>query len=518
MTRKVLVADDSPMVVALVSRVLKNAGYEVVTATNGIEAVQAAYREAPDLIVLDIFMPRMNGYQACRLLKDDPDLAGIPILILSGSTSSSDAFWSIQTGANRFLNKTRAVQDLLPAVQAAMPAVPAVRRRPDAPIPGPEDLLSRVSSLMDRQLYAASVEQIELRTILENLTEGVLVLDVEGHVRVANPSVCRMLGIAEKEAAGRAAGELLGEPAGSDALGVCAAVLAGQTHQEKESEITHRDGSVTPVSFCAEIMTDYEGKTVGCVCMVRDITRLKEIEALGKLKDDLTHMIVHDLRTPLTSLIGGLATIEVLGDLNEDQKEFLELSTRGAETLLRMINDLLDISKMEDGSMLLDRAPMKLEGVLDDALSQVANLARDKRIDLRREATVGGATLVADEDKVRRTLVNLLGNAVKFTPEEGAVTLRVTQSAAGDELLLAVADTGEGIPKDAFERIFEKFGQVESRKRGRKNSSGLGLTFCKMAVEAHGGRIWVESELGKGSTFFFTLPVAPQEAPAGSTG
>jgi two-component system, sensor histidine kinase and response regulator len=118
-------------------------------------------------------------------------------------------------------------------------------------------------------------------------------------------------------------------------------------------------------------------------------------------------------------------------------------------------------------------------------------------------------TLYADEEKLLRTLVNLLGNAIKFTPAGGAVTLSARPSDTERVLLLSVTDTGEGIPAEAFARIFEKFGQVESRQAGRRMSTGLGLTFCKMVVEAHGGRIWVESELGQGSTFSFTVPLTP---------
>ncbi len=115
--------------------------------------------------------------------------------------------------------------------------------------------------------------------------------------------------------------------------------------------------------------------------------------------------------------------------------------------------------------------------------------------------------LRADQDKLGRTLVNLLGNAIKFTRQGGVITLTARHDAPQREVIFSVSDTGEGIPKEAFERIFEKFGQVETRQGGRKMSTGLGLTFCKMTVEAHGGRIWVEGELGKGSTFSFTLPI-----------
>jgi len=147
---------------------------------------------------------------------------------------------------------------------------------------------------------------------------------------------------------------------------------------------------------------------------------------------------------------------------------------------------------------------LNVEDVVKQAVRQVTELAREKSLALKTEMTSGLPGIRADEDKLRRTLVNLLGNAIKFSPEESTITLSVKQQSPS--LVFSVSDKGEGIPKEYFERIFEKFGQVETRKSGQKMSTGLGLTFCKMAVEAHGGKIWLESETGKGSTFFFTIP------------
>lgn len=237
----------------------------------------------------------------------------------------------------------------------------------------------------------------------------------------------------------------------------------------------------------------------------RGLKQLRELEAL---RDSLTHMIIHDLRTPLTSLIGGLQTLEMLGALNATQKEFLSMSVQGGQTLLRMINDLLDISKLEGGSLKLECSDLIAGHVVEEARRQVEHLASEKRITLSVLIAPDLSPLYADEEKLVRTLVNLLGNALKFTPADGKVTLSVRPSDRERALLFAVADTGEGIPADAFERIFEKFGQVESRMSGRQRSTGLGLTFCKMVVEAHGGRIWVESELQKGSTLSFVIPLS----------
>ncbi|HEX8235803.1 MAG TPA: ATP-binding protein [Abditibacteriaceae bacterium] len=233
----------------------------------------------------------------------------------------------------------------------------------------------------------------------------------------------------------------------------------------------------------------------------------KKLLELENLRDGLTHMVIHDLRTPLTALSSGLSTMEACGELNEIQQEILEISLQGANTLGAMINDLLDISKMEDGSLRLEYEELTAHHLVEAALQQVAPLAADKALNLVKHIELNAPPLQADRDKMLRTLVNLLGNAIKFTPQRGTVTIEVQCS--DGSLTFCVHDTGEGIPEEAFERIFEKFGQVESRKAGKQMSSGLGLTFCKMAVEAHGGRIWVESEIGAGSRFSFTVPLRP---------
>jgi signal transduction histidine kinase len=226
---------------------------------------------------------------------------------------------------------------------------------------------------------------------------------------------------------------------------------------------------------------------------------------LEKMRDGLTHMVIHDLRTPLTALVSGLATIGSYGDLNEIQREVLDISLNGANTLGAMINDLLDISKMEDGSLKLDYEELTAAEVIETALLQTRLLVNDKEQELLSEIAPDLPPFHADRDKLVRTLVNLIGNAIKFTPARGSITVSVAGS--DDKMTFTVADTGEGIPEEAFEQIFEKFGQVESRKSGKQMSTGLGLTFCKMAVEAHGGTIRVQSEIGQGSRFSFTIPL-----------
>ncbi len=521
--KKVLAADDSPVARALLSRLLKGAGYQVVTAADGIEAAQQAYSESPDLIILDITMPRMNGYQVCRLLKRDPAVAHIPVIILTGADSRGTEFWSLRTGADAFMIKSAEPVDLLTTVeqllaQSASRSDEPVGSLPASPgrmTPGPEEILSNVCALMDEELYATTIERIELKTILQNLQDGVLTLDLGRKATAANRALCQMLGKEERDLLGRPCAESLGEPAGAGTLAAFEAALRGDGGGEQDSEIRHLSGHRTPVAISAVLLRDFLGATVGGVCLFQDITRRKDIEALyeqmralAKAKNDLTHMIVHDLRTPLSSVIGGMQTLEAISELDEAQQEMVSIAITGGERLLGMINSLLDVEKMESGEMQLNYAALSAGALITAAVSQVVSLVENSGLTLIPQVEPDLPLFQGDADKLSRTLVNLLGNAIKFTPAGGTVTVAVQREEEARSLLFSVRDTGEGIPPEAFGRIFEKFGQVESRERGRTQSTGLGLTFCKLAVEAHGGSIRVDSVPGEGSTFSFTIPLS----------
>ncbi|RYG68285.1 hypothetical protein EON80_11955 [bacterium] len=229
---------------------------------------------------------------------------------------------------------------------------------------------------------------------------------------------------------------------------------------------------------------------------------LKRAESM---RDTLSAMLVHDLRTPLTTLLGPLHMLQdgSMGPLDQAQREIVAMSQTSGERLLELINELLDISKLEAGEMRIVRRKFEVSPFIQLATREVVRLesinAPHISIDVQPHCTVNG-----DHDLLLRVLINLLGNALKFNSLNGHVTISATLN--DQETLFCVADNGEGIPTDDLAKIFDKFGQVETRKAGRKLSTGLGLTFCKLAVEAHGGRIWVESEVGTGSRFQFTIP------------
>jgi signal transduction histidine kinase len=229
----------------------------------------------------------------------------------------------------------------------------------------------------------------------------------------------------------------------------------------------------------------------------------EQLQKLESLRDGLTDMIVHDLRTPLTNIIGNLQTLQEADYDRELTQEFVPVAVEAGQRLLGMVNDLLDISKLEAGQMVLGIAEFPVAEVIEAALGSVRGLAEHKGLELSAEVNPPDLRLRADEDKIRRAITNLLGNAVKYT-REGSV--RVQARGADGGVFISVTDTGEGLPQADLERVFEKFSQVEARTAGRNMSTGLGLAFVKLAIEAHGGRAWVESEIGKGSTFWVSLP------------
>jgi two-component system sensor histidine kinase/response regulator len=231
--------------------------------------------------------------------------------------------------------------------------------------------------------------------------------------------------------------------------------------------------------------------------------RLRELE---RLRDSLTHMIVHDLRTPLTSMLASLKTVTQLGDAMPEERKarLLELALRGGDTLVEMINDLLDVHKLEEGGVILQRAPSDLSAVAHRARDQVAALADKAGVKLIVEVDGELAQPAIDAAKIERVLVNLVGNAVKATDGGGSVAVRCEPDDGAVRVI--VSDTGAGIAPEHLSKIFEKFYRVEGAK-GSRTSTGLGLTFCKMVVEAHGGTISASSTPGEGTSVTFTLPV-----------
>ncbi len=355
----VMVVDDTPENLSVLEGMLRQQGCRVVSFPRGELALAAAIRHPPDLILLDIRMPGLDGYEVCVRLKADACVRNIPVIFISALDDTVDKVRAFGVGGVDYITKPFQL----------------------------DEVMARVSA------------HLQLRQLRQEL-------------------------------------------------------------QEKYDQLQH----------------------------------------VEQLRDNLVHMVVHDMRNLLMGVGGVLDTI-AFEEKREDDK-LVNFGRESCRELRFMITSLLDVHRLEEGKMPLEKRSCDLREIMEKAVAQFVHLPSGVRV---LQEWPGDAVMVScDANLIGRVVVNLLGNAFKFTGECGTVSVAAERVAGS--VRITVTDTGPGISSEFHEKIFEKFGQLEVRKQGEKHSTGLGLTFCKLAVEAHGGRIGVRSEVGKGSSFWFELP------------
>lgn len=366
---RILIVDDTPLNLRLLSSILEIEGYSVVSASSGPEALAILPEASPDVVLLDVMMPGMDGFEVCRRLK-----AGVasylPVVMVTALQETEDRVRALEVGADDFL--TKPVDEV--------------------------EVLARVKTLVHAKRGRDDLERA-----------------------------------------------------------------------------------------------------------------YKALQRSEGLRDSLSQMLVHDLRTPLTAMIASLDIMlrSYSDSLDDIQRELLEVCMSSCRRMVDQVSELLDIGKIESGAMVLNRQSVTPQEVIEQALQMLKSLVRDRQNKIVVHTTPDEPPLFADTDLLRRVLINIIGNSLKFTPS--GTRLDITVRYEDSKHLFSVKDQGPGISVEDQERIFDKWGQAEARGEGHKISSGLGLTFCRLAVEAHGGKIWVESELGQGSTFSFTIPEASPE-------
>ena len=237
----------------------------------------------------------------------------------------------------------------------------------------------------------------------------------------------------------------------------------------------------------------------------------KELLALEQMREDLINMIIHDLKGPLGEITANLDLLSYVQLENQD-KECLDTAIQGSENLLGMILNMLDVRKMEDGKLKLHYEEFDVCELIEGIIEKIKTLIKQKEMEVKTVIDENVFTWVADRSLIERVLVNLLNNAIRYSHQGGKVEIRSRYNHKSKQLQMEVRDNGKGIPREFQQKIFEKFGQVDADFSDRKNSTGLGLTFCRMAVEAHQGKIWVESGEEKGSRFIFLLPLMQKSA------
>jgi PAS domain S-box-containing protein len=364
-------------------------------------------------------------------------------------------------------------------------------------------------------------EAARISAIVESSLDAIVTMDHHGLVTEFNPAAERMFGYTRAEAIGREMAEVIIPERLREAhrRGLHRYLATQEAHilgRHIEMPALRRDGSEFPVELTiTRILQPGPPAFTGTM---RDLTdrhqaevQRRELEALrqaDQLKDQFLSILSHELRTPINAIMGFGSILDdgLAGALSPTQHEYLRKMLGGADVLLALVNDLLDMSRIQAGQFSLSPAPMRFDDLAEEVLTSLTPLAEQRRHRVQLALPEDLPTLVGDRQRLAQVLVNLVGNAIKFTPAEGVIWLRARTE--GPMLHVEVADTGPGIAKEDLPKLFHRFTQLDMSATRKAGGTGLGLSISKALVEAHGGRIGVESEPGRGATFWFDVPLA----------
>lgn len=485
-----LLVDDQPEGLLALEAILADLGQNLVKASSGADALRQVLAREFAAILLDVQMPVMDGFEVAELIRQLDRARYTPIIFLTAAHRSKDqVFQGYAHGAVDFLVKPVEPEVLKSKVKVFID-------------------LARQAAEVKRLNHALSASEERLARIVETMAEGLVLMDQGGGYTFANSEAEIILGLSRDSITQRRYNDpqwmittVDGQPFPDADLPFARVMSSGKPVHGVEMAIQVRDGARIVVSVNAAPLRDAAGALTGVVATFSDVTRRKEAE---RLKDEFVSTVSHELRTPLTSLRG---FAEVMLNRNyppEKQREFLTIIHNESVRLTNLINDFLDLQRFESGRKTYHFQAVNAAVLLRET-SAVFNQEGAKyslHLDLPEELP----SIWADPDRFRQVLVNLISNAVKFSPEGGEIV--VGAKGRGSELMVWVRDQGIGIRPADQSKLFERFFRVDNTETRCIGGTGLGLALVKEIVEAHRGRVWLESEYGKGSTFFFSLPAA----------
>ncbi len=346
-------------------------------------------------------------------------------------------------------------------------------------------------------------EKNKTLAIIENLTDGVLFLNVANEVELSSPLVSDFLGKPKDEISGKDIFDLVASPALKPLYDVLKDENKRKVRMMTRKEVALKEKLVLEVTTVG-LKTESEEK--GTLIILRDVSRDKLIEAM---KTEFVSIAAHQLRTPLSAIKWTIRMIldGDTGAISAEQRDLLDKTYESNERMIHLINDLLNVTRIEEGRFLYKQEPTQLEDVVDSIIDNCEELLKMKNLKFSKEMPKEPMPeIYADKEKIGLVVQNLLENAIKYTPNGGSIN--ITLEKKGNDALFQIKDSGVGIPKSQEARMFTKFFRGENAIRMETEGTGLGLYTSKNIIEAHKGKIWFESEDGKGSTFFFTVPFA----------
>ncbi len=345
-------------------------------------------------------------------------------------------------------------------------------------------------------------EKDYLQRVLKEMAEGVLVVDERGRIQVVNEALRRLFSLPQ-EAIGKSLLELIRHSELEDAIRQAITTGKRSTFDLTLPSSPGKNVEVYVAPIAPFPRPERKGEErEGAIAVFHDISRLKELE---RVRQDFVANVSHELRTPLSTIKGYAETL-LDGALKEEVAfSFVQVIKKHADRLTKIVEDLLMLSKIESGEFLMHREPLSLAEVIDDVLELIQGAADKKKVTMVKDHLSESLLVEADRKDLEQILINLLDNAIKYNREGGRVLISVARKGT-QEVEVSIQDNGIGIPKEDLPRLFERFYRVDKGRSKELGGTGLGLSIVKHLVHAHGGRVWVESRLGEGSTFYFTLP------------
>lgn len=350
----------------------------------------------------------------------------------------------------------------------------------------------------DELRRSAVDERNKTMAIIENLTDGVILLNKKKQIEIINSPATELFNIGKKEAIGKCFVDLLD----IENIPEIKKILIDKDRIRNiyREEVATLDGLHLEIT---SVLLKDEIEEKGFLIIIHDVTKEKLIE---KMKTEFVSVAAHQLRTPLSAIKWTIRMIldGDAGEINEEQRELLEQTYISNERMIRLINDLLDVSRIEEGRLLYDQEDARIEDVLDSVIEASQEMLRNKNmvLEVNKKET---PKVRIDKEKIGVVIQNLLENAIKYTEQGGKI--KITLDNDEKNVIFKIEDSGVGIPKSQQDRIFTKFFRAENVTRMETNGTGLGLYTTKNIVQAHKGQIWFESEENKGTTFYFTIPI-----------
>ncbi len=359
-------------------------------------------------------------------------------------------------------------------------------------------------SVVTSRTAELSASESRIRTVVDNVIEGIMTVDRHGMIRDVNAASLDLFKAETDDLIGRHIGELaVGSGRDGEVHPLVAFILSGEAHrsgQVAEFEGVGYNGIRFPMEVGAREVQN--AREHFFVVILRDISDRKHME---QLKSEFVSTVTHELRTPLTSIRGTLGLIMggAVGDLPEKAQEMVAIADRNTQRLAELVNDILDMEKIDSGRMDINLKPLDLSKLVESSVQDNQVYAEQFNVELRFKGLAAGTTVNADETRLMQVMANLLSNAVKFSPPGGQVDIAVEE--VDGRVKVSVIDRCAGIPEAFRARIFERFTQADSSNKRRTGGTGLGLSISAAIVEAHKGVLDFESEVDKGTTFFFDL-------------